>query len=47
MKKSLLLLLLIYNSVLFSQTILTSYPLDLKKSEEINSILNAENTMDI
>jgi hypothetical protein len=45
MKKSLLLLLLIYNSVLSSQTILTSYPLDLKKSEEINSIVNAENTV--
>jgi hypothetical protein len=45
MKKSLLILLLTYNSTLFSQTILTSYPLDLKKSEENSQILNAENTV--
>ncbi len=45
MKKSLLFFLLIYNSVLFSQTLLNSYPLDLKKSEEIHSILNAENSV--
>jgi hypothetical protein len=45
MKKSLLILLLIYNSALFSQTVLTSYPLDLKESEENSQILNAENTV--
>lgn len=45
MKKTLLFLLLIYKSALFSQTVLTSYPLDLKKSEENNQILNAENTV--
>lgn len=43
MKKSLLFLLFIYNSVLFSQTVLTSYPLDLSKSEQNIQILNAEN----
>ncbi|WP_394775537.1 hypothetical protein [Flavobacterium sp.] len=44
MKKSLLLFLLIYKSVLFSQTVLNSYPIDLNKYDEKNQILNVENT---
>ena len=43
MKKIALLFLLLYKSALFSQTILTSYPLDLKESNEFNQILNIEN----
>lgn len=36
-------MLLIYNSILLGQTILTSFPLDLKNSKENNQILNIEN----
>lgn len=43
MKKNILIFLLFCNSVLFSQTILNSYPLDLKKSNGYNQILTAEN----
>jgi len=43
MKKLLLLFLLVYKSVLFAQTKLTSFPLDLKKTDENIQILNAEN----
>jgi len=45
MKKLLLLLLLICKSVAFSQTVLASFPLDLKKGDEQNQILNVENTL--
>ncbi|PWA11680.1 hypothetical protein [Flavobacterium laiguense] len=44
MKKLIAFLILIQNSLLFSQTVLTSYPLELKKSKEYKQILNAENT---
>lgn len=44
MKKLLLLSLLISKSVLFSQTVLASFPLDLKRTDENNQILNVENT---
>ncbi|MBF4492561.1 hypothetical protein IRZ83_05715 [Flavobacterium sp. JLP] len=43
MKKILLCLLLFYKSILFSQTILNSYPLDLKISGINNELLNVEN----
>jgi len=36
-------LLLIYQSTLLGQTILTSFPIDLNKSKEYNQILNIEN----
>jgi hypothetical protein len=42
-KKTIFLFLLFTNSLLFSQTILNSYPLDLKKSNGYNQILTAEN----
>jgi hypothetical protein len=42
-KKIVILFLLFTNSVLFSQTILNSYPLDLKKSNGTEQILTAEN----
>lgn len=45
MKKLILLFLLTYKSVLLGQTILNSYPLDLKKYDEYNQILNVENTI--
>jgi hypothetical protein len=45
MKKYLIFFLLLYKSTLFSQTILTSYALDLKKSAENIQILNAENNL--
>ncbi|WP_456315120.1 hypothetical protein [Pseudomonas shirazensis] len=44
MKKLFLFLVLICKSVLFGQTVLTSFPLDLKKTDESNQILNVENT---
>jgi hypothetical protein len=44
MRKLITFLILIQNSLLFSQTVLTSYPLELKKSKEYRQILNAENT---
>lgn len=44
MKKSLLFFLLIYKSLLFSQTVLNSYPLDFKRSDQNNQILNVEDT---
>ncbi|SHL91295.1 hypothetical protein SAMN05444387_1425 [Flavobacterium pectinovorum] len=44
MKKLLLLSLLISKSVLFGQTVLASFPLDLKKTTEENQVLNVENT---
>lgn len=37
-------MLLIYNSTLLGQTILTSFPLDLKNSKESKQILNVENS---
>ena len=43
MKKNILLFLLFWKSALFSQTILNSYPLDLKKSNGTEKILTAEN----
>lgn len=43
MKKIILLFLVFSKSVLFSQTILNSYPLDLKKSYGAEQILTAEN----
>ncbi|MBF7093550.1 hypothetical protein IUY40_18625 [Flavobacterium sp. ALJ2] len=45
MKKLLLFFLISYNSVLLSQTVLNSYPLDFKKFDESNMILNVENTI--
>lgn len=44
MKKLLLLSLLISKSILLSQTVLTSFPLDLRKTDEYDKILNVENT---
>lgn len=44
MKKLLLFFLLIYNSLLFGQTVLNSYPLDFKRSDPNNQILNVEDT---
>ena len=44
MKKLLLLSLLISKSVLFGQTVLASFPLDFKKTDEYNQVLNVENT---
>lgn len=43
MKKLILLLFVFSNSLLFSQTILNSYPLDLKRSNGAEQILTAEN----
>lgn len=42
MKKSFPFLFLLYSSMLLSQTVLTSYPIDLKKSKENNRKLNIE-----
>lgn len=44
MKKLIAFLILIQSSLLFSQTVLTTYPLELKKSKEYRQITNAENT---
>jgi len=44
MKKLLFLLLFICKSALFGQTLLTSYPLDLKINDENSQVLNVENT---
>jgi hypothetical protein len=44
MKKLLLALLLISKSVLFAQTVLTSYPLDFRQTDDYDKILNVENT---
>lgn len=44
MKKLLTFLILSHCSTLFSQTVLTSYPLELKKSREYQQTINAENT---
>lgn len=44
MKKLLALFLLLCNSVLLAQTVLNSYPLNLKKFDQNNQILNIENT---
>lgn len=43
MKKLLLFLLLAYQSVLLSQTVLASYPLDFKRYDANNNIINVEN----
>ncbi|QOG03262.1 hypothetical protein [Flavobacterium sp. MDT1-60] len=43
MKKIILLFLLFSNSLLFSQTILNSFPLDLKRSNGAEQVLTAEN----
>jgi hypothetical protein len=45
MKKIILFLILIQCNLLFSQTILATYPLELKKSKEYKQIVNAENTI--
>jgi hypothetical protein len=45
MKKLIPFLILIQSSLLFSQTVLTSYPLELKKAKEYRQIVNAENTI--
>lgn len=44
MKKIILFLFLSQCNLLFSQTILATYPLELKKSKEYKQIVNAENT---
>ncbi|TRX34158.1 hypothetical protein FNW52_14065 [Flavobacterium sp. ZT3R18] len=44
MKKIIPFLILLQSSLLFSQTVLTSYLLELKKSKEYRQIVNAENT---
>ena len=44
MKKIILFLILIQCSLLFSQTVLATFPLELKKSKEYKQIVNAENT---
>jgi hypothetical protein len=44
MKKIISFLLLIQSSFLFSQTILATFPLELKKSSQYKQIVNAENT---
>ena len=43
MKKLLLFLLVTYQSTLLSQTVLASYPLDLKRYDQNNTIVNVEN----
>jgi len=45
MRKIFLFLAVIYNSVLLGQTIVTSYPLDIKNPKESDQILNFENTV--
>lgn len=45
MKQIFLFLSLIYSTVLLSQTVLTSYPIDLKNKRGQNEILNAENSL--
>lgn len=44
MKKIIAFFILIQSSLLFSQTILTTFPLELKKSKEFKQIVQAENT---
>lgn len=44
MKKLIPFLIIIHSSLLFSQTVLTTYPLEFKKSKEYRQIINAENT---
>lgn len=44
MKKLLLFFILIQSHFLFSQTVLATFPLELKKSKEYRQIVNAENT---
>nr|WP_315151624.1 hypothetical protein [uncultured Flavobacterium sp.] len=44
MKKLLLFFILIHGHFLFSQTVLATFPLELKKSKEYRQIVNAENT---
>ena len=44
MKKFILFFILIQCNFLFSQTILATFPLELKKSKEYKQIVNAENT---
>lgn len=43
MRKVFLFLAVLYNSILLSQTVLTTYPLDLKRIRENDQILNFEN----
>jgi len=45
MKKILLLFILIQSSLLFSQTVLATFPLELKKSKEYRQVYNAENAV--
>jgi hypothetical protein len=44
MKKLIAFLILFHSSLLIGQTVLTSYPLELKKSKEYRQIVNATNT---
>ncbi|MGQ7945931.1 hypothetical protein [Flavobacterium sp. WC2509] len=43
MKKIILFFILIQSSLIFSQTVLATYPLELKKAKEFKQIINAEN----
>jgi hypothetical protein len=45
MRKIFLFLAVIYNSILLGQTVLTTYPLDLKRPQESDQILNFENSV--
>lgn len=45
MKKLIFLLILTHSSILLSQTVLATYPLELKKSKEYRQIINAENSI--
>jgi hypothetical protein len=45
MKKIITFLILLQSTFLFSQTILATFPLELKKSKEYKQIVNAENTV--
>lgn len=44
MKKILFFFLIFHKSILIGQTVLNSYPMDLKKYDEYNMIMNVENT---
>ena len=45
MKKIITFLILFQSTLLFSQTLLATYPLELKKSKDFKQIINAENTI--
>ncbi|MCD0475584.1 hypothetical protein LPB87_14385 [Flavobacterium sp. EDS] len=44
MKKTFFFFLIFYKSIVIGQTVLNSYPIDLKKYDESNMIMNVENT---